>query len=116
MTKNEKTIMLFITTKDISEEAGENHYIVNGFENLFTVTKFLRLTGNETIYVHLNEPIRLDIISNELNRMCKCLIDDGHVNNAQFCRMGTPVDGGRFWTTFNDNNLLTNDRFLISFN
>ena len=115
MTKNEKTIILFITTKDISEEAGENHYVVNGIENLFTIIDILRFTGNEAIYVHLNEPITFEIISRELSRICKCLIENGHVNIAQFSRMGTPVDGGNFCTTLNDKNMLTNDRFMISY-
>ena len=114
MIKQEIVIKMFITTDDVSNERADFHYIVNGINNLSNIIDCLHFNESESIYVHLESPVSPEQMNHELMMLCKHLIDEGHVNTANFGRMGLPMEGGRFNTTIGDNNMLTNERYMIT--
>ncbi len=115
MLDQEKVIKLFITTNDISNERCDFHCIVNGIENLFDIVDRLKFNGSDSIFVHLVSPISSEQMNHKLILLCKLMEDEGLVNSARLSRMGLPMDGGRFYTSFDDNNLLKNERYMITF-
>lgn len=106
MNDNEKAIQLFITTKNVSDKESENHYVINGIERLEDINKRLHFNGNEAVYVHLNEPIEQDNPNKLLCLWCKSLVDNGLVNAAMHQRMGMPVSGEGYHTTYSEDNIL----------
>ena len=115
MIEQEKMIKMFITTDDISNESCDFHYIVNGIDNLFDIVDRLQFNGSDSIFVHLVSPISSEQINHKLILLCKLMKDKGLVNSANFNRMGLPMDGGRYNTTFDEDNLLTNERYMVTF-
>lgn len=116
MIEQEKVIKVFITTDDVSKEKGDCRYIVNGLENLSYIIDCLNFNGNDSIYVHLNSPVSREEMSKKLIMFCKLLKDKGLVYSAIFCRMGLPSEGdGKYNTTIGENNMLTNERYMINF-
>lgn len=114
MVEQEKVIKLFITTDDVSNEKGDYHYMVNGMDNLFSVIDLLTFNGYDSIYVHLNSPIGLDEVNQNLIKLCDLFKAKG-LSSANYCRMGLPLEGGRFNTTIGENNMLTKERYMITF-
>ena len=115
MIEQEKVIKVFISTGDVSNEKGDDHYIVNGIDNLFCVADSFHFNGGDAIYVHLDTPISIEQMNHNLVMLCKILIDKGLVNTAKFSRMPLPIVGGSYNTTFGDNNMLTSERYMINY-
>ena len=115
MVEQEKVIKMFFTTDNVSCERGDYRYIVNGIDNLHNVIDCLHFNGDDAIYVHLDSPVSSELMSQKLIQLCKLLKEKGLVNTAKFIRMGLPIEGGRFNTTFGENNMLTNERYMISY-
>lgn len=115
MVEQEKVIKVFISTDDVSNEKGDYHYIVNGIDNLFCVADSLHFNGSDAIYVHLDTPISTEQMTHNLVTLCKLLIDKGFVNKVKISRMPLPLEGGRYNTTFGDNNMLTSERYMINY-
>lgn len=115
MNDNEKVIQLFITTKNVADKESENHYAINGIERLDDVDKRLHFNGNEAVYVHLNEPIEPDEANKLLCLWCKSLVDNGLVNSAIHHRMGMPINGEGYHTTYGEGNKLLEERFMITY-
>lgn len=115
MVEQEKVIKVFISTDDVSNEKGDYHYIVNGIDNLFCIIDHLHFNEGDTIYVHLDTPISTEQMNHNLVTLCKLLIDKGLVNTVKISRMPLPLEGGRYNTTFGDNNMLTSERYMINY-
>ena len=115
MNNNERVIQLFITTKNVADKERENHYVINGINSLEDVNKRLHFKGNEAVYVHLNEPIEPDEANKLLCLWCKSLVDNGLVNAARLQRMGMPVNGEGYHSTYGAGNSLLEERFMITY-
>ena len=100
MVEQEKMIKLFITTDNVRGERGDYRYIVNGIDNLYNVIDCLHFNGGDAIYVHLDSPVSSEQMSQKLIQLCKLLKEKGLVNSAKFSRMGLPIEGGKFNTTY----------------
>lgn len=114
MNSIEKVVQLFITIKDVADKKRENHYVVNGIDRLEDVNKLLQFNGNEAVYVHLNESIKPDEANERLCLWCKTLVDNGLVSSAIHQRMGMPISGGGYHTTYEEGNNLLEERFMIT--
>lgn len=115
MNNSDKVIQLFITTKNVADKERENHYVINGIERLEDVNKRLRFNGNEAVYIHLNEPIESDMVNKLLCLWCKTLVDNGLVSAARHLRMGMPISGEGYHTTYGAGNILLEERFMINY-
>lgn len=115
MNNLEKVIQLFITTKNVADKERDNHYVINGIERLEEVNKRLHFNGNEAIYVHLYNPIERDAANNLLSLWCKSLVDNGYVHTAKHQRMGMPINGEGYHTTYGVGDSLLEERFMITY-
>ena len=115
MSNNERVIQLFITTKNVADKESENHYVVNGIDRLEDVNKRLHFNGNESIYVHLSNPVEYDEANNYLSLWCKSLVDNSFVHTAMHQRMPMPVSGESYHTTYGVGNNLLEERFMITY-
>lgn len=115
MIEKENVIKIFITTDDVSKEESDSCYIVDGIENVLDVINKLQFNGNESLFVHIRSSISTEIINKELIMLCKIIKDKGFISSYKFTRMGNPIYGGRFYTTFDENNLLKEERYMITY-
>ncbi len=104
-------IQIIITTKDVSD----NTYYIDGIDNITKALGQLSFSGNETLYVHLNEAIKPKDLNNLLNNLCKTIINADLVNWAEYQQMGVPKTGANHIVSFDANNKIKENRFVISF-
>ena len=112
----EKIVQIIITNSDVKDKARENHYVVNGIEELDSAIGILRFNSKEVIYVHLTEPIEIEAMSRVLNLWCKKLEEKRGVSCVKHQIMGMPENQKGFHTIVDANNRLIENRYIVSYN
>lgn len=108
-------IQLIITTKDISNKVNNNICCIDGINNIINAIAQLSFSGNETLYVHLKEAIEPKELNSILNNLCKTIINKDIVNWAEYQQIGIPENGAEHIVSFDANNKIKENRFVISF-
>ena len=108
-------ILIFTTTKDVSNKAGVNKYIIYGIENIDTVIDKLLFNGKDVIYVQLRNSIEYSELNMILNNWYQNIKNKGLVSSMTFQQMAIPKSGSEFVFCFDKENKIIESRHMISF-
>lgn len=110
----EKTFQIIITNSDVKDKERENHYVINGIDELDSLIGVLQFNNKEAIYVHLNDSIETEEMNRFLNQWCKKLEEKHCVSCVKHQTMGMPENQEGFHTFYDVDNKLLENRYMVS--